>query len=140
MNRYHFEDMYIGMTESFQVTITEDKMLKFCEISGDVNPLHRDPVFARERGFDGRVVYGMLSSAFYSTLVGVYLPGENALLQELRIRLIRPVYIGDVLTVTGMVKDIREATKRIKIRASVVSKIGGGVNEADITVGFTKMV
>jgi Dehydrogenases with different specificities (related to short-chain alcohol dehydrogenases) len=126
MNRYHFEDMYMGMTESFQVTITEDKMLKFCEISGDVNPLHRDPVFARERGFDGQVVYGMLSSAFYSTLVGVYLPGENALLQELRIRMIRPVYIGDVLTVTGVVKDIREATKRIKIGASVVSEIGGG--------------
>lgn len=131
MNRYHFEDMYMGMTESFQVTITEDKMLKFCEISGDVNPLHRDPVFARERGFDGQVVYGMLSSAFYSTLVGVYLPGENALLQELRIRMIRPVYIGDVLTVTGVVKDIREATKRIKIGASVVSEIGGVEDEKE---------
>lgn len=125
MNRYQFEDMYIGMTESFQVTITEDKMQKFCEISGDDNPLHRDAVFAENRGFDGQVVYGMLSSAFYSTLVGVYLPGENALLQELRIRLTRPVYIGDVLTVTGVVQDVRETTRRIKIKASVVSRAGG---------------
>lgn len=139
MNQYHFEDMYIGMAESFQVTITEDKMQKFCEISGDDNPLHRDAAFARDRGFDGQVVYGMLSSAFYSTLVGVYLPGENALLQELKLRLIRPVYIGDILTVTGVVKDIREATGRIKIKASVTSRMGG-VSEADITVGFTEMV
>jgi acyl dehydratase len=51
-------------------------MERFREDSGDINPLHLDRDYARARGFPDVVVYGLLASSFYSTLVGVYLPGD----------------------------------------------------------------
>ena len=55
MNDYKFSDMKIGLEESFDVTITNDVLLKFTEISGDVNPLHTDYAYAQSKGFNGRV-------------------------------------------------------------------------------------
>lgn len=42
----------------------------FRDISGDYNPLHNDESFAVARGFNSRVVYGMLTASLYSCLGG----------------------------------------------------------------------
>ncbi len=138
MNTYTFEKMQLGMTESFLVEITAQLQQKFEELSGDVNLLHKDAEFARKRGFQDRVVYGMLATSYYSTLVGVYLPGENCLINECRIAYHQPVYIGDRLTVEGTVSDIREGTQRVKISGKMTNQQGQIVNSAVITVSFTK--
>ncbi len=49
MNRYRFEDLEIGLKESFTVTVTEEMMRDFLSISGDINPLHNDEGFAKEQ-------------------------------------------------------------------------------------------
>ena len=40
MNSYTFDELYIGLKEEFEVTVTEKKMKQFENISGDINPLH----------------------------------------------------------------------------------------------------
>ena len=40
MNHYTFEDLYVGMKESFTVEIIEDMQRSFTNMSGDVNPMH----------------------------------------------------------------------------------------------------
>ncbi len=137
MRRYRFEDMEIGMTERFAVTVGEEQQDAFYRLTGDCNPLHRDADFARKRGFEDRVVYGMLASAYYSTLAGVYLPGENCLINECKITYHQPVYPGDVLTVEGVVKDVRESTRRVKIEGKMTRTDGTVVNTALISVSFT---
>lgn len=137
MRRYRFEDMKTGMTERFAVTIAEEQQEAFYRLTGDANPLHRDGEFALQRGFRGRVVYGMLASAYYSTLAGMYLPGENCLINECKVTYHQPVYIGDTLTVEGVVSDVRESTRRIKIAGTMTRADGTVVNTAVITVSFT---
>ncbi len=39
MNSYSYEEITVGMTESFTVQITEKKMEYFLELTGDMNPL-----------------------------------------------------------------------------------------------------
>lgn len=139
MNTYCFEEIRIGMTERFTVEITEESQACFAKLSGDHNPLHCDERFAKERGFEGPVAYGMLAASYYSTLAGVYLPGENCLLNECRVTFQKPVYPGDTLVVEGTVSDIREATRRIKVNGTMTNQHGETVNQAVITVSFTKM-
>ena len=55
-------------------------MARFEAITGDVSPIHMDAEYAQKRGYPGRVVYGMLGASLFSTLAGVYLPGEHCLL------------------------------------------------------------
>ena len=139
MNAYKWKEIQVGMQESFTVEITEEMQETFTKLSGDVNPLHLSNKFAKQRGFQDRVVYGMLINSFYSTLVGVYLPGENCLFHEVNARFTRSVYIGDKLTVVGIVKDIRESTGRIKLSAEIRKENEIIVNKATLIVGMTKM-
>ena len=98
MNEYKFSNIEIGLEESFEVKIDASKMDKFLDISNDINPLHVDSNYAEKKGFPGRVVYGLLTSSFYSTLVGVHLPGKHSFLQGIDIQFSKPVYIGDTVT------------------------------------------
>ena len=100
MNHYTFEEIKTGMEEQFSVTITEQMMQQFREMTGDVNPLHCDETFAKEKGFDGKVAYGMLTASFLSTMAGVYLPGENSLIQSVEVKFVKPVFPGEEITFT----------------------------------------
>jgi 3-hydroxybutyryl-CoA dehydratase len=136
MNEFKFLDIYLGLGQSFEVLLDSAKHQKFLEISGDNNPLHVDADYARNRGFSGNVVYGLLSSAFYSTLVGVYLPGKFSILHAIDIKFIKPVFINDLLKVTGTVSYINEAYKQIEVKAYIVNQKGDKISKALIKIGL----
>lgn len=122
INNYSFEDIYIGMKESFSVVITSEMVDKFCDITGDINPLHRNEEFAKSKGFSGTVVYGMLTSSFLSTLAGCYLPGERSLIREVDVKLKKPVFIGDRLTITGEVTDLRAEFQIFDMKVTITNQ------------------
>jgi len=135
MNNYKFADIYIGLEQAFNQKITADMMDHFLEISGDNNPLHTDSNYAKEKGFHDRVVYGLLSSSFYSTLVGVYLPGAYCILQGIDIQFSKPVFINDNLKIVGKVSYINDAYKQIEIKAFITNQQNKKVSKANIKVG-----
>jgi 3-hydroxybutyryl-CoA dehydratase len=138
MKEYKFSDIHISLAHSFEATITKDMMRNFSGYSGDINPLHLDPEFAAQQGHPNTVAFGMLTASFYSTLVGVYLPGKYALLQCIDITFNLPVYPGERLTVSGEVKHIHELYRQIEIKASIQNQIGKKVSKAKIKVGLNK--
>ena len=80
MNSYTLADISPGLTADFTLEVTAEKMALFYELTGDCSPIHMDEAYAQRRGYPGRVVYGMLGASLFSTLAGVYLPGEHCLL------------------------------------------------------------
>ena len=135
MNSYKFVDINVGLEESFSVRVSSEKLDKFLKISGDINPLHTDAEYSKSKGFSDRVVYGMLTSSFFSTLVGVYLPGKYCILQGVDIQFSQPVYIDDILTITGKVSYINEAYKQLEIKAVIINQDNKKVSKATIKVG-----
>ena len=124
MNNYKFEELNVGMTESFKVLITEEMLDAFKGITGDVNPLHNDEEFAKAKGHPGRVAYGMLTASFLSTLAGVYIPGERSLIQQVETKFAKPVYIGDELTVTGEITELVESVQRLELKVTITNQDG----------------
>ena len=135
MNSYKFVDINVGLEESFNVRVSSEKLDKFLKISGDINPLHTDAEYSKSKGFSDRVVYGMLTSSFFSTLVGVYLPGKYCILQGVDIQFSKPVYIDDILTITGKVSYVNEAYKQLEIKAVIINQDNKKVSKATIKVG-----
>ena len=135
MNYYRFEELEIGMSFEFSEVVTEEKMKLFLKLSGDNNALHCSEEYAKKSNMEGRVVYGMLTSSFYSTLVGVYLPGKNCLLQEIKISFNNPLYIGEELVVSGTIIEKDDTFKRVEIKASIKAKDGKVISKARIKVG-----
>lgn len=129
MNKYTFDEIKLGMTESFKVTITEKMMNDFLKITGDNNPLHMP-----DAGTD-RIVYGMLTASFISTLGGVYLPGKNCLIHRVETDFVAPVHIGDELTVIGTVDKIIEKFKTIIIKVQIRNQDGVKVLRGKMEAG-----
>ncbi|MDO4219295.1 MAG: MaoC/PaaZ C-terminal domain-containing protein [Synergistaceae bacterium] len=136
MNEYKFKDLNIGLSEEFDCIITQDKLTKFRDISGDTNPLHNDEKYAKEHGFSGRVAYGLLTASLISTLGGVYLPGKYCLIQQIKSKFLLPVYIDDVLTVKGIVKELNESIQRAVIGIEIRNQHKEKVLKATLDVGF----
>ena len=90
MNHYTLSELAVGQSESFTVTVTQEMMEDFYRLTGDDSPIHRSEEYAAGRGYPGRVVYGMLGASFFSTLAGVYLPGEHCLLHGVEAKFARP--------------------------------------------------
>ena len=124
MNCYTFAQLQPGQTESFTVTVTEEMMAHFHALTGDSSPIHMDDQAARARGHSGRVVYGMLGASMFSTLAGVYLPGERCLLHSVEAKFAKPIYIGDTLTVTGAVKELNSTFQEVEVKATVTNQRG----------------
>ena len=86
-------------------------------------------------GYTDCLVYGMCTASFYSTLVGVYLPGEKCLFHECNVAWLKPVYVGDELTVVGEVAKVDDRVKRIKIKAYMENQKGERVSRATLIAG-----
>ena len=140
MNKYLFSDIKIGLNHSFEARVSSEEMDKFLDISGDNNPMHIDSTYAKSKGMKDRVVYGMLSSSFYSTLVGVYLPGKFALLHSIDLQFLKPVFIGYVLTVYGEVSRINETFRQIEVKAYMLNQNMIKISRAKIKTGLIKWI
>lgn len=136
MNDYQWGDLALGISAQFDVLLTSEMLTAFAALSGDVNPLHTDEQFARDAGFPGRVVFGMLTSAFYSRLVGMYLPGKRALLHGIDLEFKAPAFVGDTLTVSGKISFLNEAYQRLELKARILNQEGKLISKATIRAGF----
>lgn len=135
MNSYRFYDLREGLCHSFQVTVTPAMVDAFTSLTGDHHPLHCDPSFAAGYGFADRVVHGMLTASFLSTLVGMYLPGRFAYCQEVALALTAPVFPGDTLTVTGKVVALDARFRQVELKAQICNQHGQKVTRATIRTG-----
>jgi 3-hydroxybutyryl-CoA dehydratase len=136
INEYRWQDLAVGLRHEFHAHISEAMMKHFLEDFGDCNPLHIDESYAWAKGFKSRVVYGLLSSSLYSTLVGVQLPGKFCLLQGIDVSFVKPVFVADILTVSGEITYLNEAYRRVEIRAQIVNAKNEMVSKAKIKLGL----
>jgi acyl dehydratase len=111
-------------------------MDRFRATTGDDNPLHVDRAYASEQGFKDRVVYGLLTASFYSTLAGVHLPGRRCLLHGLKIDFNAPVYVGDRLLVRGAIAHLSEPFRRIDLACEITNQDEQIVSRARLRAGL----
>lgn len=81
------------------LTTTADQALLY-RLSGDGNPLHFDPAFARRAGFPSPILHGLCTYAFAGrALIGDWCADDAARLGHLEGRFVSPVYPGETLEV-----------------------------------------
>jgi len=121
---YRLEDINLGQRKQFAVKITESMINDFTKISGDYNSLHMEEEYAIETPFKKRVCHGMLLASFFSRLVGMYIPGKNALYFSQSLNFISPCFINDEVIVEGEVIDKSIATRIITMKTTIHNEAG----------------
>lgn len=83
--------------------IDDDQTYRYAEASGDHNPIHVDPEFAKNMaGLPGIIVHGMCTMAFASKAVLDSVgAGDPARLRRIKVRFSKPVFPGQTLTTRG---------------------------------------
>ena len=121
-NELSYNEISIGQQESFIIKITESMVEKFSNLSGDLNPLHMDNQFAESSSFKKRIVHGMLLASFFSQLIGMKLPGKNALYFSQTLNFRSPCYIDDEIEVIGEVTEKSDSTQIITVSTTIFNK------------------
>ena len=121
---YTFDEIMLGVKTKFTVHITESIINEFARISGDHNPLHMNEQYAAKTQFGKRVCHGMLLASFFSRLVGMYMPGKNALYFSQTLSFQIPCFVGDEVTITGEVIDKSQSTRIITIKTTIHNQMG----------------
>jgi acyl dehydratase len=124
IKKFSFEELSIGQKEKFMIKISNSLIDDFAKISGDTNPLHMDDKYAKLSNFDSRVCHGMLLSSFFSRLIGMYLPGKNALYFSQTLNFQNPCYVDDEIIVEGEIINKSDSTKMIDINTKILHKNG----------------
>ena len=110
-------DLYVeGESFTTELKITEYLIKSFADISGDINPLHTDPDYAKEKGFLKTVAYGNLLGLLISTLIGVKLKSKEVMLLTQTVNYKKPIYAGDTIILTGTVSNIVSAVNSIELK------------------------
>jgi len=92
----------------FSMTVTQGQVNAYADASGDNNPIHLDPEFARSVGLPGTIAHGMLEMGILAEAIASW-AGGNANLLSLSCRFSKPLLPGDTIICTGTVVSVDDA-------------------------------
>ena len=119
--KVYFEEIGVGdeMPPLAKGPIQQIQLTRYAGASGDFNPIHQDPEFAKAAGMGGVFAHGMLSMGFVAQSVTDWL-GVGTI-QKVAVRFAGLVRLGDVVTCRGKVVAKRPA-----------KEVGRGQNLVDL--------
>jgi 3-hydroxybutyryl-CoA dehydratase len=103
-------------------TVTQEHINLYAEASGDFNPIHIDPEFARQTPLGGTIAHGMLTLAYVSEFMTnsfgqAWLTGGS-----LSARFKAPARPGDTITVSGQVIDVQREDGILSVACDVLCR------------------
>ena len=111
-------ELKLGDAAQFSKTISESDVYLYAGITGDFNPAHVDEEYARNTFFKGRIVHGMLTGGFISTVIANQLPGPGTIYISQQLKFLAPVRIGDTLTARAEVVEIIPEKNRVRLKTT----------------------
>lgn len=139
----YYEELQIGQEFiSPRRTITEADIVLFTGLSGDVNPLHTDEVFAAlETPFGTRIAQGLLTMSAATGLIARLGYSEGTVLAFLGIkdwRFLGAVKAGDTIhariTIVGKRETSRPERGIFVERLEIINQRGETVQEGELTM------
>jgi 3-oxoacyl-[acyl-carrier protein] reductase len=128
-----------GDTFRTELLLDRDLVQRFADFSGDTNAIHIDERAARAYGHSRPVAHGAILMAAISRLIGTEVPGAGAIWMDQQTEWLRPVFIGDQVTVEVSVEQVSPGTGVLTLATTATNQLGLRVMEgrARVKVGET---
>lgn len=122
------------LSHNFQVT--ELVYDSFQKCSGDMNPLHTDESFAKQKGFREQVMYGNILNGFVSYFIGECLPTKSVIIHTQDIVFKNPVYMNDDLLFEAVIDGVYESVNAIAFKFKFYNQSNKLVAKGNIQMGL----
>ena len=116
--------LQLDQTHEYSVTITEEMIERFALATGDDNPIHMNEEYARGTIFKARVAHGMLSAGILSGVLGTRFPGVGTVYLSQTLKFLKPVFIGDEITLRLRVLELFEEKNRVRLETVCTNQKG----------------
>jgi len=116
--------------------MTQEKINTYVSAAEDYNPIHVDPEFARKTPFKSTIAPGYQILAYLSEVMTRDFGEKWITGGVMDVRLLRPVFPGDELSIGGRVAEKRMENSDRLIRCEVWVK---NQKNEDVVVGFTSV-
>jgi phosphate acetyltransferase len=94
-----FSEIAVGDSAILVRTLRPEDIQMFAIMSGDFNPTHVDPEYARSSQFREVVAHGMWGGSLISNVLGTQFPGPGTVYIDQSLHFERQVRVGDTVTV-----------------------------------------
>lgn len=121
----------VGQKASRSLTLTQNHVQTFAELTGDYNPLHFDEKFAAGTRFGRLVVQGGLTTGLLHALVAMDMPGPGTVFLSQNWKFTAPVFIGDTITGEAEVLSVHPGKPVTQLRMTVRRQDGEVVLEGE---------
>lgn len=121
----------VGQKAARSLTLTEEHVRKYAEITGDRNPLHFDPAFVARTRFGKLVVQGGLTTGLLHALVAQDMPGPGTVFLSQNWKFTAPVFIGDTITAEAEVVSVHPSKPVTQLSITVRRQDGETVLEGE---------
>lgn len=111
----YFDDLSLGMTETYRKEVKSSDVVGFAEITGDRNPIHLSEHFAAKTPFGSRIAHGLYTAGLISAVIGTRLPGPGAIYLSQTLNFKAPVRIGDIVEASVEVAELNPQGRRARL-------------------------
>ena len=132
------DEIQVGDRAEFAKTISESDVYLYAGVTGDHNPAHVNEEYAKKTFFKTRIVHGMLTAGFISTIFGTKFPGPGTIYLRQVVEFVAPVYIGDTITAKVEVVDKNMEKNRLTFKTVCVNQEGKEVLVGEAVVSPPK--
>jgi acyl dehydratase len=117
-----------------ELRVTPDRYLpyRYAGASGDFNPIHLDPDFAREAGLPRTILHGLYCVGLIARAAVDAAGGDPRVLRRLRLQFRAMAFPEQELVIAGSVKDVGEARGRIEVYADQQERALLGKTEVEL--------
>ena len=126
----------VGQTFQKQFPMSEEKVNKFADVTGDRNPAHIDKEYAKSTIFKKRICHGMLVSSCISNVIANDLPGPGTIYLSQTLSFIHPVFLDDTITVGLEIVKIRQDKNIMTIKTTCENQDNKLVIDGEAVVKF----
>ena len=100
---------------SLEIVFSSARNQDYCELVGEINPLHFDQDYARALGYRDIVVAGIFTASLFPKLITDWLGGQ-AVIEKMEVKFGSPAYLNDTVTYRGKVgkKVTKEGAKWVE--------------------------
>ena len=122
----------LGACTAFSKTVSESDVYLFAGITGDLAPNHVNEQFMRQTQYGGRIAHGALLVGYMSatsTMIGALMAERAPAIFPVslgydKVRFLKPVFIGDTITVRYVVESIDCTKNRTLAKVEVANQNG----------------
>jgi len=128
------DQLNIGDRASISKLITERDVIRFAELTGDINPIHMDKLYAEQTDFGERIAHGMLTASLISAVLGIKLPGPGNIYVSQSLKFRAPVKFGDIIEAEVEVVEKIPERNRVHLKTTCRNQDGTVVLEGEAIV------